>query len=64
MRTLRKPSTLLAAVVTNAVVANCVVFVPTAAVGAVGAPVKAGEILKTASAPVLKPVSSEITLAS
>ena len=34
----------LSAVVTNAVVANCVLAVPAAAVGAVGTPVKAGLI--------------------
>jgi len=33
----------LTAVVTKAVVATCVVFVPAEAVGAVGVPVKAGE---------------------
>ena len=36
------PDTELTAVVTKAVVAICVVFVPAVAVGAVGVPVKAG----------------------
>ena len=35
----------LSAVVTKAVVANCVVFVPAAAVGAAGTPVRVGEAI-------------------
>lgn len=35
----------LSTVVTNAVVANCVVLVPAVAVGAAGTPVKLGETL-------------------
>jgi hypothetical protein len=44
MITLRNPLvTFAAAVVTNSVVASCVVFVPAVAVGAAGVPVKVGE---------------------
>jgi hypothetical protein len=52
---------------TNAVVAICVVFVPTVAVGAVGVPVSAGDARDAGTAPltvvVLPPAASTIALA-
>ena len=67
IRTLRKPLvTPNDAVVTNAVVANCVVFVPAAAVGAVGVPVNAREpaslALVTAPAAILFVVTALSTI--
>lgn len=49
------PVALLTAVVTKAVVAICVVFVPEVAVGAIGVPVKVGDALNT-----VEPVPVEV----